>query len=590
VSRLGRALLVIAISGWSVGTLAPYLRCLWHACPNNGLDVSYGGVVNHVIRGSPAAEARIVPGDRIVPPLPRGLTREPPVALSFRLQHEGGVRAVTLTPRLSNMTRSEKLRLLALSASYLIFVVVGSLLLLLRPSPMTWSFYLYCILRRYGDLFFYWPGSSAFFWFNALTYASLGGASCALVAIFALRFPADDIQGWRRPLNYAALVVAAVLPLMWLYAFVRLDFLGLSSQELVRFLVLITSIVYAGAAAIFIITLLQSHGDARQRLQWILVFPAVLILRLAVINLPRSIPQWVFDALIALAVCIPLTVAYAVIRRRVFDVQFVISRALVYGSLTSLVAGTFLLLDWFMSKQFSQTRVTLTAEIIFALALGSSLNLLHRNVDRLVDGVFFRQRHLAERRLAKAATAVTRAESLATVDRFLVNEPVQALGLVSAALFRRNDRGQFVRRLDVGWSAADVVELTPNDPLVLHLLAEGGAVRLAEVAWAASETPRIANSVLAMPILLRDQIAAVVLYGPHRTGADIDPDEERGLVPLVERAGTAYDHIDAEALRAKVELLTRDRESKEREIIRLRAETKALRKSATTMPDHPSTA
>jgi hypothetical protein len=441
---------------------------------------------------------------------------------------------------------------------------------------MTWSFYLYCILRRYGDLFFYWPGSNAFFWFNALVFASLGGASCALVTMFALRFPNNKMEGWRLPLNRIAIALAILLPAPWLYVFVRLDFLGLPSQAIVRVLVMLTSLVYVLAAAIFLATLFQSHGDERQRRQWILVFPLVLLLRVLVINIPRSVPQWVFDALIALAVFIPLTVAYAVIRRRVFDVQFVISRALVYGSLTTIIAGTFLLLDWFMSRQFAQTRFTLTAEIIFALVLGSSLNMLHRNVDRFIDGVFFRQRHLAERRLAKAAVAITRAESFSAVDQFLVHEPVQALGLISAALFRKSEHGNFVRKLDVGWDHADVHELGPNDPLVLHLLAEGEPVRLAEVAWSGDRMPHMANAVLAMPLLLRDNIVTIVLYGPHRTGADIDPDEERSLAPLVDRAGAVYDHIDAQALRAKVELLTRERESKDREIARLRAEAKMI--------------
>ena len=575
MTSLVRTTLVILISAWSLGTLAPRVACMWSACPDNGLEVSYGGVVNGVDRGSPAAKAGIVPGDRIVPPLPRGLTRDPPETLAFNLKHGGAVRSVVLAPVPRTMTRTEQLRLLALCASYLLFVIVGSALLLLRPSAMTWAFYLYCIFRRYGDLFFYWPGSSAFFWFNALAFAALGGASCALVTIFALRFPANKVDGWRRPLNAAALLLAVLFPFAWLYVFVRLDFLGLPADSLVRLLVDATSLVYAGAAAIFLVTLFASRDDERQRMQWILVFPILLLVRVAVINIPRTMPVWFSDLLTALAVFIPLTVAYAVARRRVFDVQFVISRALVYGVLTTFIAGTFLLLDWFMSKQFAQTRFTLTAEIIFALALGSSLNALHHNVDRLVDGIFFRQRHFAERRLAKAAAAITRAESFTTVDQFLVHEPVQALGLVSAALFRSNNRGGFVRRLDVGWSHGDVTELTPNDPLVLHLVAENVPVRVSEVTWSFDEPPRLANSLLAMPVLLRDQIVAIAFYGPHRTGADIDPDEQKSLVPLVERAGAAYDHIDAEALRAKVELLTRDRESKEREIARLRAEAKA---------------
>ena len=572
MSNPARAVVIIAIALWSLGTLWPRVGCMWHACPSNGLHVNYDGVVNRVDNGSPAARAGIEPGDRLVAPLPYGLDRDPPQTLSFDLAHGGSIRHVILTPEPADMTGSGKLRLSALLVSYLIFVIVGSGLLWLRPSAMTWSFYLYCILRRYGDLFFYWPGSSAFFWFNFLAFGALGGAGCALVMVFALRFPDNKTSGWRRPLDRIAVLLAILLPAAWLYLFIRFEFLGLPSQWIFRPLVIATSVVYVAAAVIFLVTLFRSHGEARQRQQWILVFPVVLLLRVAVINFPRYMPDWMPDALIALGVLVPLTVAYAVIRRRVFDVQFVISRALVYASLTTIVAGAFLLLDWFMSKQFAQTRFTLTAEIIFALALGSSLNALHHNVDRFVDAVFFRQRHLAERRLAKAAAAITRAESFAVVDQFLVHEPVHALGLVSAALFRKDEAGRFVRTLDLGWDHAGVRELSPSDPLVLHLLAENAPVRLAEVVWSDDAASHMAHAILAMPLLLRDQIVSIALYGPHRTGADIDPDEEKSLAPLLERAGAAYDHIDAQALRAKVELLTRERESSEREIAKLRGQ------------------
>jgi hypothetical protein len=570
MAKLVRTAFVILLSGWSIGTLAPTVSCVWHACPANGMGLSYGGVVNRVEKGSPAAEAGIESGDRIVPPLPRGITRAPPHVLSFDLEHRGVVRPIVLTPRPTSMGYPEALRSLAVVTSYLIFVLVGSWLVLIRPSAMTWSFYLYCILRRYGDLFFYWPGSDAFYWANTLAYAALGGASCALVMLFALRFPTDRIDGWRRPLHGIAIALAILLPPAWFYAFVRLDFLGLPSQPIVHDLVLVTSSAYVVAAGIFLATFFQSRGAERQRLKWILVFPAILLLRLAVLYIPRSLPQWVFDALIAVAMLIPLSVAYAVIRHRVFDIRFAISRALVYGTLTSLIAGSFLLLDWFMSKQFAGARFTLTAEIIFALALGSSLNLLHRNVDRLVDGIFFRKRQLAEQQLARTAKAVSRAESFSAVDQFLVHEPAQALDLVSASLFRGNDRGHFVRKLAVGWDRHDVEDLSANDPLVLHVLAEGKPVRIADIAWS-SKAPHMAHAVLAMPLLLREEVGAIVLYGAHRNGADIDPDEEKALLPLLERAGAAYDHIDAKALRAKVELLAREREAKDREITRLRA-------------------
>ena len=424
---------------------------------------------------------------------------------------------------------------------------------------MTWAFYLYCVLRRFGDLGFYWPGSDWFFWANYLALVALGGASCALVTIFALRFPSNRLEGWRIPANRAAVALAIILPLAWFGVFGRIVFLGLPSQWLFDRLVNFTSIVYLAAAAIFIATLVRSHGDERQRMRWILVFPVVLLLRVAAINIPYSLPDWFSGLLTALGVCVPLTVAYAVIRQRVFNIQFAISRALIYGAITTIIAGTFLLLDWFMGKEFAQTQLTLTAEIIVALALGSSLSMLHHGVDRFVDGTFFRARHEAEKRLARAAVALSRADSHQMVDRFLVHEPVQALDLTSGALFHRDHaEGRFVREIAAGWSAGDVGELAEDDPLVLHLLAEGVPIRLADVRWSTEDLPSIGNSVLATPVLLRDELLTIVLYGPHHNGSDIDPDEVRSIVKLAESAGATYDHIEARMLRAEVESLKRE--------------------------------
>lgn len=581
MSGLARALLVTIVGAWALGTLVPEAGCILHSCPSNGLSVDYDGFVTAVDPGSPAAHDSIAPGDRIPAPFPRGLFLKPPRVLTLTVERDGSTRHVTLVPQPATRSRSEKLRFLALCLSYLIFLVVGSAVLLLRPSAMTWAFYLYCVLRRFGDLWFYWPGSTAIFWFNFLTFAALGGASCALVAIFALRFPSNKLVGWRKQLNRAALVLAVTLPIAWLYVFVRVSFLGLPGQSLVEALVLLTSIVYLGAAAIFVVTLWESRGDQRQRMRWILVLPAVLFLRVVVINLPSSSSQWLSettwfaDALAALAVLIPLSVAYAVVRRRVFDVEFAISRAIVYAAITFVIAGLFLLLDWFMSKQFAQTRFTLTAEIILALAIGSWLNMLHRNVDRFVDSAFFRQRHLAEQRLAKSAAAVLRGETREVVDRFLVHEPLRALDLTSAAVFRRGTTSaHFAREMAVGWTGVRTTELTPNDPLVLHLLAESSPVRLADVVWPSEEslTP-LGDTVLAMPVFLRDQLVTIALYGPHNSGADIDPDEVRSIALLVDRAGAAYDHIEARMLAAQVETLMRERDAQRREIETLRGST-----------------
>lgn len=575
MKRLLRIAVVLVVGVWMLGTAAPHVACVWSACPTIGLTPDFDGVVGDVDEGSPAQKAGIVPGDRIAQPIPRDLYRDPPVTVTFGVIHNGVTRRVTLVPEAQWL--GVDLRLLALSASYLLFLVVGSAVLLMRPSAMTWIFYLYCVVRRFGDLNLYLPGPDDWYWANYFLLAAIGGAGCPLVAMFALRFPNDRMDGWRKPVNAVAVVLAILLPIAWFSIFWQLNGRGLPVGSAEARLAFLTSILYLGAAAIFVVTLLRSHGDERQRIRWILVFPIVLVMRVIAIDLPYGLPEWYSGFLTALGALIPLTVAYAIIRRRVFDIEFAISRAVIYGAITSIVAGTFILLDWVMSAQFSQSRLTLTAEIIVALALGSWLNMLHKSVDRFVDGTFFRARHLSEKRLSRAAAAVMRAETHEAVDRFLVHEPVEALKLTSAALFHRDgDHPRFLRDMSVGWNDADVIELTGEDPLVLHLLAEGEPVRLADVAWSTGGMPSVGHAVLATPVMLRDELVTIVLYGPHRNGADIDPDEVRSLTHLTQSAGASYDHIDARTLRDELEALLLQCQIKDRELAALRTKTGSI--------------
>ena len=573
-----RTTIVLVVGAWMLATVLPHLVCLWSDCPENGLTVNYDGIVVGVDDGSPAQKAGIVEGDRVAVPIPGDLYREPPPVTTMHLVHGAATRTVTLVPQPQPLQGDERTRLLLVTASYLLFLIVGSAVLLLRPSPMTWIFYLYCVVRHFGDVGLYLPGSSQLYWTNYFVLATLGGAGCPLVAMFALRFPTNRLEGWRKIVNAFAVALAVVLPVSWFSIFWRLIVGGLPVATAMDRLAFVTSLLYLGAAAIFVVTLLRSHGDARQRIRWILVFPIVLVMRAAAIDIPHSLPEWYSGLLTALGALVPLTVAYAIVRQRVFDIEFAISRAVIYGVITSIVAGTFILLDWVMSAQFSQSRLTLTAEIIVALALGSWLNMLHKNVDRFVDGTFFRARHLSEKRLARAAAAVMRAETHEAVDRFLVHEPVEALKLASAALFHRaGGEPRFLRDMSVGWSEADVTELTGEDPLVLHLLAEGEPVRLADIVWSTGGIPSVGHAVLATPVMLRDELVTIVLYGPHRNGADIDPDEVRSLTHLTQSAGASYDHIDARTLREELAALLQECEIKDRELAAMRAKTATIR-------------
>jgi hypothetical protein len=57
--------------------------------------------------------------------------------------------------------------------------------------------------------------------------------------------------------------------------------------------------------------------------------------------------------------------------------------------------------------------------------------------------------------------------------------------------------------------------------------------------------------VIAIPVLVRHELVSFTLYGAHRNGAQLDPEEVELLEDLSREAARAYDHIDAVRMRER---------------------------------------
>jgi hypothetical protein len=101
------------------------------------------------------------------------------------------------------------------------------------------------------------------------------------------------------------------------------------------------------------------------------------------------------------------------------------------------------------------------------------------------------------------------------------------------------------------------LQLDASDTPFVQLYGERGPVFLHQIDWNFPGTAAVEWSpVVALPIFVRQHLAAVVLFG-HRTGEAIDPDELGMLKSLCIGASAALDHLEAEARRREVEELQR---------------------------------
>ncbi|MDE2480750.1 MAG: hypothetical protein KGN02_00995, partial [bacterium] len=103
---------------------------------------------------------------------------------------------------------------------------------------------------------------------------------------------------------------------------------------------------------------------------------------------------------------IPIAVAYAILKHRVFDVEFVLNRTVVYALTSAILLLMFAALEFFAERSIlALTRVESTiVEFIIVLVVVVSARLVHTRVDRAVDTILFRTRHAQEVALARYAT------------------------------------------------------------------------------------------------------------------------------------------------------------------------------------------
>jgi hypothetical protein len=139
---------------------------------------------------------------------------------------------------------------------------------------------------------------------------------------------------------------------------------------------------------------------------WLALFGGGLDIAPGGPRLLASLGGWVLlQALISL---LPITIALAILRYRLWDIDLLIRRTLIYGFLTALLLGLYfgsvvLLQDLFRGL-FGETDSPL-ATVLSTLAIAALFNPLRTRVQAFIDRRFFRARYDAEQSLARFAAA-----------------------------------------------------------------------------------------------------------------------------------------------------------------------------------------
>jgi hypothetical protein len=566
--RFVSSVAAIIVAVIAIATTAPDIALPWHPFSSFGFFVNGANRVVAVLGGSSAEAQGVrasdeVDGEVTEPANRRYIASEwmvapPNVRGVFGIKRDGRVRAVRLVSATVLRTPAENVSLVALIVAVETAILISLVLVLMRPSALTWSFFIYACCSGIGSLLVLEYAGDSAFWVMSNIDAVAWALRAPALLVFALFFPRPAVSGWRLnilrfvvPPLTAVLLLGSLLP--WWIPGSTLLYSGATWMETLAFL---------AAIAIFAVTYVHGNGSERARSSWVMVSALVAFggkwLVDSLWEIGVAFPDWVLfsNAGYSLQLLFVLAVVYAVVKHRVIDVRFFLSRTLVFSALTLFLVLGLRIVDWLLTLFIAEKRFEIVVEFAAAVGMGLILHAMQTRLEHVVGSVLFHTRYRAEQRLRRLIAGLVHAESMEPVCALLVAEPTEALNLASLALFLRDASGWFVRRDAFGWEGSALQRISPDDAIVLELKGSLDPLRLEDVhdeILASFDTDR--KPVLALAIHTRGRLGGVLLVGAHASSEALDPSEVALLQDVAAGGGHALDHVEAAALQRRVEEL-----------------------------------
>ena len=166
-------------------------------------------------------------------------------------------------------------------------------------------------------------------------------------------------------------------------------------------------LLFGTAVLSLFVRLRRAVGVERQQLKWFVYAAAAFALGIILVSMISVVdtPTWFERAAVAYftvaGVGYPIAIGIAILRYRLFDIDLIINRTLVYGTLTATLVALYFGGIVVLQRLF----VVLTGErstlavVVSTLLIAALFNPLRRRVQALVDRRFYRRKYDARKTL-----------------------------------------------------------------------------------------------------------------------------------------------------------------------------------------------
>ena len=298
----------------------------------------------------------------------------------------------------------------------------------------------------------------------------------------------------------------------------------------------------------------------------ILTAAAGVVFGLLVRNYPELITA---ERAMMLSALFPVLLGYAVIKKNLFDMEFVLRTTAIYAVATALVLGLYFAVVFFIGTAASLlTRryagpASVTGAVLSTLLVALVFHPLRLRVQRLVDRYFFREKGELQHALVKLVNDLSaEAPALPDLSQRLTRQVRRLMRCRFVALLCPDPRGGDLRVAGVGGEAPPgvaslVIPRDAVDPRPVTARADSTQCWIEEGQGELGELLARGEVMLAVPLRAADTLAGMILLGPRQYGDPLTRFERnllRTLTPslalVVHNALLVRAHADRERLAA----------------------------------------
>jgi hypothetical protein len=300
--------------------------------------------------------------------------------------------------------------------------------------------------------------------------------------------------------------------------------------------------VTLGSVASLFVRYRRAGTDERQQIKWLLFAGAFLAvfytLSLFLPDTARATGWW--DMLFVLAIlCIPIAVAIAIFRYRLWDLEVVVNRALIYGLLTTLLAGIFaagIPLITEAGKQLLGEGSRAAGTAISALIVAVVFQPLRTWIESAVNRRFYPKKEDLASGLVEVKPEYWGFLDRPTLLRVSMEHVCRVLGTKSSAFFLTSRGGGFRLAQQVNGSAGGVTSVQVSEE-------ERKELEKKRVIAAEDSGSLVGHVPVYVDRGETSEVLGLLSIGPRENGKGYSGDDLKGLAELGGKIGLALNAI-----------------------------------------------